>query len=218
MRDAIRLNKFLSAQGYCSRREADRLIEQGRVFVNNKRAQLGDHVSHADSVRVEGRDRKREEEKIYLLLNKPVGVATEAATEVAQLAQDIYAVGRLETSHSGLLLLTTDRLLAKRLMSRGGVEMEYVVTVDRPLQKIDIGRFQGKGLKVRQLNEKKFAVVDRGDTRQIETFCEHHHYRILHLMRTRIGPLKIPLSYGAGNHRRLTPKEVRDLKKLMGTG
>ena len=216
MNDAVRLNKFLSTNGYCSRREADRLIEQGRVFVNNKRAQLGDRVTHLDSVRVEGRDRKQEAEKIYVLLNKPVGVATEAATDVVGLSQDVYVAGRLEQHHAGLLLLSTDRTLAKRLVSGHHVEMEYVVTVDRAIQKIDIGRLQSGGRKVRQLAEKKFAIVVReSDPQLIESLCDELHYRVTKLIRTRIGTLKIPMSYPSGSSRNLTQKEIRDLQKLV---
>lgn len=217
MPESVRLNKYLSTQGYCSRREADRLIEQGRVFVNNKRAQLGDRVTHADSVRVEGRDRKRELQKIYLLLNKPVGVPTERATEIADIAQDVYAVGHLDAQHAGLVFLTNDGSLAKHLSRPSSlVEMEYVVVVDRSIQKIDIGRWQNER-DVRQLGEKKFAIViDNTNPGEIEKLCQEHRYQVLKLTRTRIGTLKIPMSYPVGNSRNLTQKEVRDLQKLVG--
>ncbi|MFA4845788.1 MAG: pseudouridine synthase [Patescibacteria group bacterium] len=227
MTESVRLNKYLSGNGYCSRREADRLIELGRVFVNNKRAQLGDKVTHADSVRVDGRDRKREPEKIYLLLNKPTGDVVTSGNDFEDLPENVYPVGHLDSQSSGLVILTNDSALAKRLFHpRNKIETEFVVTVDRPIKKIDVGRLQsgvpsegGKAVpaKVRQLGARKFAIVIENErTQNIKNMCEALGYQILHIMRTRIGSIKIPMSAPAGGYRHLTEKEVRDLKKLAG--
>ncbi len=226
MTESLRLNKYLAAQGYCSRREADRLIKLGRVFVNNKRAQLGDLVTHADSVRVDGRDRKREPEKIYLLLNKPTNEIVNSGNDFEDLPPDVYPIGQLDTKDSGLLILTNDSSLAKRLFHpRSDIETEYVVTVDRPLEKIDIGRLQsnahlkskkGVPVKIRQLSAQKFAVVlENEDNQQIKYSCEALGYHVLHSMRTRIGTIKIPMSAPEGGYRYLTEREVRELKKLV---
>jgi 23S rRNA pseudouridine2604 synthase len=226
MTASVRLNKFLSTQGYCSRREADRLIEQGRVFVNNKRAQLGDQVTHADSVRVEGRDRKDKPKNYYLLLNKPAGETVKSGNDFEDLPEDVYPVGHLGKQDSGLLILTNDSSLAKRLFHpRTPIETEYVVTVDRPLKKIDLGRLQSgvslKGQKslsnkVRQLSAEKFAIVIENENDQIiERSCEALGYQVLHILRTRIGTIKIPMSAPEGGYRYLTEKEVIELKKLV---
>lgn len=229
MTESVRLNKFLATQGYCSRREADRLIEQSRVFVNNKCAQLGDRVTHKDSIRVEGRDRKREPEKKYLILNKPVGDSVESGDDFEDLPTDVYPVGFLDAQTSGLLILTNDSFLAKRLFHpRSTIETEYIVIVDRPLKKIDIGRLQSgithKGKKestnkVRQLGAEKFAIViEKEPYQDIRLACEALGYHVVNLMRTRIGTIKIPMSSPAGGYRHLTEKEVKELKKLVGVG
>ncbi|MBI5794579.1 rRNA pseudouridine synthase [Candidatus Uhrbacteria bacterium] len=220
MHDAIRLNKFLSTQGYCSRREADRLIEQGRVFVNNKRAQLGDQVTHMDSVRVEGRDRKQASEKIYLLLNKPPGDIVNSGNDFEGLPKNVYPIGHQDAQSSGLLILTNDTALMKHLFDpKNNVETECVVTVDRPIRKIDVGRLQHGGLvKVRQLGAQKFAIIIKNEQAQtLRQMCKALGYQTLKIMRTRIGSIKIPMSAPAGGYRHLTEKEVRGLKKLAGS-
>ncbi len=234
MSDAIRLNKYLSNHGYCSRREADRLIEKGKVYVNDEIATLGTKVSSSDDVRVEGRDRKKPPKKIYILLNKPVGYITttdrrkqDNVMELIDLEERVYPVGRLDVQSCGLLLFTNDGVLSNRLMHpRYEHEKEYVVVVDKPLGKKDIGTMQsgvelddGKTLptKVRQMSENKFAIILReGRNRQIRRMCQALGYNVINLKRTRVGTLKIISSYPEGLWRHLTEKEVRDLQKLVG--
>lgn len=228
-----RLNKYLSSHGYCSRREADRLIEQGRVFVNNKPATLGTKVTDRDEVRVEGRDKKQTPKNIYLLLNKPVGVITttdrrkkDNVIDFVDYPERIFPIGRLDVQSSGLLLLTNDGVLANRLMHpRYEHEKEYVVVVDKPLGSTTIGALQsgveledGRTLptKVRKLGISTFAIILReGRNRQIRRMCEALGYNIFSLKRTRVGTVKITSSYPIGQWRHLTEKEVRDLKKLV---
>jgi 23S rRNA pseudouridine2604 synthase len=234
MSEEIRLNKYLSTHGYCSRREADRLIEQGRVFVNDRTATLGTKVTLSDDVRVEGRDRKKPPKKIYLLLNKPVGYITttdrrkpDNVMDLVDVEDRVYPVGRLDVQSSGLLLFTNDGVLTNRLMHpRYEHEKEYVVVVDKPLDKLAIGTMQsgvelddGKTLptKVRKMGDNKFAIILReGRNRQIRRMCQALGYEVLSLRRTRIGTLKIIGSYPEGLWRYLTEKEIRDLKKMVG--
>jgi pseudouridine synthase len=229
---SMRINKYLSQNGYCSRREADRLVEQGRVFVNNKQARLGDQVGDQDVVRVEGRDRKRAIENIYVLLNKPVGVTTDAREENNVIGfvghpERISSVGRLDARSSGLLLLTNDSTLASRLVNpKYEHEEEYVVGVDCELSKLDLGKLQSgvsldneraQGAKVRQLSPTRFAIVLRNvRDHQVRGMCEALRYNVVELKRARIGPIKIPMSYPVGNSRNLTRNEVRALKKSVG--
>ncbi|MBI5370059.1 rRNA pseudouridine synthase [Candidatus Uhrbacteria bacterium] len=230
----VRINKYLSEQGYCSRREADRLIESGRVFINDKRAKLGDKVSESDTVRVEGRAKKIQPKKIYLLLNKPVGVIVTSdrhkkdnVMDLIDLEERVFPVGRLDVQSEGLLLLTNDGTLSNRLMHpRYEHDKEYVVEVDRSLLSKDIKQWQnGMGLKdgmtlpakVRQMDTKRFAIILReGRNRQIRRMCEALGYRVVSLKRTRILTLKMPSTYPAGKWRSLTDSEVNELKKAVG--
>lgn len=230
---AVRINKYLAEQGYCSRREADRLIEAGKVLINDQPALLGDKVEDADTVRVLGRDKKEKPEMVYLMLNKPVGIITttdrrrpDNVIEAVGYPERIFPVGRLDVSSSGLLILTNDGTLANRLMHpKFEHEKEYVVIVDKPLKKTDLGKLQaglqlddGKTLpaKVRQLGERKFAIIlKEGKNRQIRRMCEALGYEAVSLKRTRILTLKLG-NFPEGNWRKLSEKEIRDLKKAVG--
>lgn len=229
-----RINKYLAEQGYCSRREADRLIAAGQVYLNDKPAKLGDVVDDGDTVRVFGRKKAKAPKQIYLLLNKPVGVITttdrrkpDNVIDYVDFPERVFPVGRLDVKSSGLLLLTNDGTLANRLMHpRYEHEKEYVVTVDHPIGKLDIGRMQsgvnlddGRTLpaKVRQLGPSKFAIILReGRNRQIRRMCETLGYEVKKLMRTRVANVKIPMNFPPGKWRHLTEKEVRDLKRAVG--
>lgn len=226
-----RINKYLSQNGYCSRREADRLIEQGRVFVNDKRARLGDQIGDQDVVRVEGRDQKRAPENVYILLNKPAGITTDArkeynVTQFVQCQERVFPVGKLDAWCIGLVILTNDETLASRLSNpKYGIEEEYVVDLDRELTKLDLGKLQSATMsgndrtrqtKIRQLYPNRFAIVIRNrSSGQIRHLCEDLRYRVVDIMRTRIGLLKIPMSFPVGASRNLSPSEVRALKKSV---
>lgn len=234
MIESTRINKYLSMHGYCSRREADRLVEQGKVLINEKEATLGSKVAPGDDVRVEGRDRKKPPKKIYILVNKPSGVIVTSdrskkdnIMDLIDFEERIFPVGRLDVKSEGLLLLTNDGILANRLMHpRYEHEKEYVVRVDKAIEKIDIGRLQNGVMlddgitlpaKVRSLSPHKFAIILReGRNRQIRRMCEALGYEVVTLQRTRVGSLSIPMSYPVGNWRHLTISEVRQLKKLVG--
>jgi 23S rRNA pseudouridine2604 synthase len=234
MSEPIRINKYLAQHGYCSRREADRLIEQGKIFVNDKEAGLGDKISDGDDVRVIGRDRKTEPKKVYILLNKPIGLICTAdprspdnVVDYIDFPDRIYPVGRLDVNSSGLLLLSNDGVLTNRLLHpRYEHEKEYVVEVDHEMPRSDIGKMQigvdlsdgrTSAAKVRQMTPTKFAIIlKEGRNRQIRRMCAELGYEVVSLMRTRMGTLKIPTTYPIGSWRHLSEREVRDLKKMVG--
>jgi 23S rRNA pseudouridine2604 synthase len=230
----MRINKYLSENGYCSRREADRLIQAGKVFINDRVAQLGDQVDEADDVRVLGRDKKKPPKKIYILLNKPVGLIVttdrrkkDNVIDFLDLRERVFPVGRLDVKSEGLLLLTNDGVLANRLMHpRYEHDKEYVVEVDheismRDIKKLQIGVELDDGItltaKVRKMDETRFAMILReGRNRQIRRMCEALGYQVISLKRTRLLTLKMPSTYPAGNWRHLTELEVKQLKKAVG--
>lgn len=231
---ATRINKYLSENGYCSRREADRLIEAGRVFINDGRASLGDKVSDNDTVRVEGRDKRYAPKKIYLLLNKPAGVIVttdrtkkDNVIDFVGYDERLFPVGRIDVKTEGLLLLTNDGTLSNRLMHpKFEHEKEYLVQVDHPLEMSAIKQMQaginlddGMTLpaKVRKLDDRRFAIIlKEGRNRQIRRMCEAVGYRVLTLTRTRMLTLRMPSNYPVGNWRHLTEAEVQELKKALG--
>jgi len=224
MPSPIRINKYLSENGYCSRREADRLIKAGLVFVNDQEAQLGDKVTERDVVRVEGRDRKQRVEKIYVLLNKPAGATKDDLLNLVHIPEQLYPVGRVDTDSEGIALLTNDEVLSNRLTHpRYEHEKEYVVTVDRILNNKDIKQWQvgielndGKTLsaQVRKMDETRFAIIlQEKRANQIARMCEAVGYKIVSIKQTRLLTLKMPSTYPTGNWRHLTEKEVEELKR-----
>ncbi len=232
--EPIRINKYLSQHGYCSRREADRLVKERKVFINGELADHGDKVTESDDIRVEGRSKKRQPKKIYIVLNKPVGLISttdrnmrDNVIDYVGLEERIFPVGRLDVKSEGLLLLTNDGVLANRLMHpRYEHEKEYVVRVDHDLDRRAISSMQhgidledGKTLpaKVRKLDPRRFAIIlQEGRNRQIRRMCEALGYEVHSLKRTRISTLKLPLSYPVGEWRKLTTREINELKRSVG--
>lgn len=229
-----RINKYIAEHGYCSRREADRLIKAGKVFINDNLAELGDKVDESDSVRVLGRDKKKIPPKVYILLNKPIGMISTTDKRAKNNVithidheERIFPVGRLDVASEGLLFLTNDGALANKLMHpKYEHEKEYVVEVDHPMPRSDINKLQngveledGVTLpaKVRQMSPIKFAIILReGRNRQIRRMCEAIGYEVVSLKRTRILTLKMVGSFPTGKWRNLTEKEIRDLQKAVG--
>lgn len=217
----MRINRYLAQNGYCSRREADRLVKAGKVFINDVGANLGDDISETDTVRVLGRDRMVRQENVYILLHKPIGYTTKSGVEqnVMELIDSperVFPVGRLNSQTTGLLLLTNDRTLASRLTNpKYEVEQEYVVTVEPILRPINLGYLAKLG-KIRLISPTRFAIIlGEGEQREIVLMCQELGYRVLEFMRTRIGTLKMPTTYPESSSRHLTQKELRDLKKLV---
>ena len=225
---ATRLNKYLSETGACSRREADHWIEAGRVTVNGVRAVLGTQVSEGDDVRVDGRAVREKAKRIYIALNKPVGIECTTDRDVPGNIVDfvghgerIFPIGRLDKDSEGLILLTNDGDIVNTILrAENEHEKEYVVTVDRPLTPGFLaGMARGVPIldtvtnpcKVSQVGKNTFRItLTQGLNRQIRRMCEHFGYTVRRLQRVRImnvhlGPLPL------GEWRNLTPAELGGL-------
>ena len=233
MSEPTRINKYLADHHYCSRREADRLIASGNVFLNNHPAKLGDKVGDQDVVRVNGRDRgQKSTSRVYLLLNKPAGISLDKKTEhnvfdLIDLKQTFFPVGDMNIRDEGLLILTNDSFFAKRLsLPKYALDQEFVVEVNRNIPRGDIIQMQNginlkdgmtKPAKVRQLDPRRFAII-LSESKQdlIRRMCSALGYEVETLMRSRILTLKMISTYPVGNWRNLMESEVADLKKAAG--
>ena len=229
-----RINKYLSELGYCSRREADRLILAGRVTVNGKIPEMGTKISHDDSVAVDGNIiSNNKNPSIYLAFHKPIGIVCTTDTRVEKnniidfinYPKRIFPIGRLDKPSEGLILLTNDGdIVNKILRASNNHEKEYVVTVDKPISQTFIERMSS-GIPILDTTTKKCHVikVDRftfniiltqGLNRQIRRMCEYLNYRVTKLKRVRI--MNIKLDVPKGQYRELTLSELKDLEDLLG--
>lgn len=228
-----RLNKFLSEVGYCSRREADKLIDQGRVTINGKVPEMGTKVSPGDEVRVDGETISKPKEKhVYLAFHKPVGiVCTTAQNEKDNIIdyinypKRIFPIGRLDKPSEGLILLTSDGdIVNKILRARNNHEKEYIVTVNKLISPQFIKRM-GNGIpildtvtrkcEVEQINKYDFRIVlTQGLNRQIRRMCEYLGYEVTRLKRIRI--MNISLDTPVGEWRYLTEKELDVINSDVG--
>lgn len=225
----MRLNKFIAESGYCSRRKADALIEDGRVTINNKKAVLGDQVTQNDQVRVNGKQLSIEgKEDIFIAFHKPVGVicsfdpsAHNTLADWVDVGERIFHVGRLDVASSGLLLLTNNGNIAEAITHpRGEHEKEYVVTIDKPMTRKFIDSMRDgvvilgsktKPARVRKVSDTRFEIVlTEGRNRQIRRMCEKLGYEVKKLKRIRVLNVKLG-ELGEGNWRNLTKNERRDL-------
>ena len=228
-----RLNKFIADSGYCSRREADRLIEEGRVKVDGRVGVLGDKILPGMSVLVDGQSLSGDGEKVYIALNKPVGIVCTADPREPMNVVDyldypirIFPVGRLDKDSEGLLLMTSDGEIVNRLLrAAGGHEKEYEVTVDRPVTREFLeGMMKGVPIldtvtlpcKVRRTGDKSFnIIIVQGLNRQIRRMCEAlgcnvRKLRRIRIMNIRLGNLK------PGQWRELTKEEFSELMRRLG--
>lgn len=232
--EGIRINKFLSEAGVCSRREADRQIEQGNVIIDGQTASMGTKVLPGQEVMFCGRKVSKEQEEILLLVNKPVGIVCTAEKreknniiDFLKYPKRIYPVGRLDKDSSGLLLMTNQGDLVNKIMRAGNYhEKEYIVTVNRPITQDFIrGMAQGVPLKelqtmtrecvVEKLGTKTFRIVlTQGLNRQIRRMCEYFNYRVVELKRVRIMNLKLG-DLQPGTYREITAQELAELKKQI---
>ena len=234
MSEPLRINKYLAERHYCSRREADRLIASGNVFLNGKPAKLGDKVGDEDVVRVNGRDRGVRHNKIYLMINKPAGISTnkkkdDNVFDLIDSPDKFFPVGDMNMGDQGLLILTNDSFFAKRLaLPKYDLDQEFVVEVNRDLRRSDIRQMQNgfrmpgeKGMtkpaKVRELDARRFAII-LGETKPnlIRRMCSALEYEVETLIRTRVLTLKMVSTYPVGSWRQLTEGEIADLKKAAG--
>ena len=227
-----RINKFLSESGFCSRREADKLIEQGRVTINGEIPEMGTKIGPNDEVRVNGQlVQEKKGSFVYLAFNKPPGIECTTNPEIRDNIIDyinyperIFPIGRLDKASEGLIFLTNDGdIVNKILRARNNHEKEYVVTVNKPITERFIQRM-GNGIpiletitrkcKVEQVSKYVFRIVlTQGLNRQIRRMCEYLDYEVTALKRTRI--INISLDVPVGAYRLLTEKEITDLNQLI---
>lgn len=232
MENLVRINKFLSESGYCSRREADKLIDQGRVTINGIVPEMGTKISPTDEVRVNGvLIKEKKDERIYLAYNKPPGIECTTNLEVKNniieeinYPERIFPIGRLDKASEGLLFLTNDGdIVNKILRARNNHEKEYVVTVNKTITDRFIEQMANgipildtitRKCKVERISKNVFRIVlTQGLNRQIRRMCEYLDYEVVALKRTRI--INISLDLPVGQYRLLTPKEMEDLNALI---
>lgn len=228
--EQIRLNKFLSDAGYCSRREADRLVEQGVVKVNGKAAVMGQKVTINDSIMVKGKNISREEEQILIALNKPVGI--ECTTDLnnpdnivdfINFDKRIYPIGRLDKNSQGLILLTNDGSIVNNILKGSNYhEKEYVVTVDKPVTDDFIKKMSTgvrildqvtRPCKVAKVKKHVFNIVlTQGLNRQIRRMCGELGYNVQKLKRIRIMNIELG-NLPVGQYRKVTDSELKELMR-----
>ncbi len=231
---ASRINKYLSEVGYCSRRAADSLIKEGKVTINGKVPEIGTRVEEGDEVEVEGQriEKSKKQKNIYLAFNKPVGVVctTDRRVEPDNIIDfikypiRIFPVGRLDKSSEGLIFLTNDGdIVNKILRARNNHEKEYIVIVNRPINKefiksmsngVEILGTITKDCFVKQMGSKKFKIIlTQGLNRQIRRMCETLGYKVKLLKRVRI--MNIKLDVPVGKYREFTRDEIFELNTLL---
>ncbi len=224
----MRLNKFLAETGACSRREADQWIEAGRVTINGAPAVLGTQVNEGDDVRVDGRALGAKPKRVYLALNKPIGIECTTDRDVPGNIVDfvgyperIFPIGRLDKDSEGLILLTNDGDIVNTILrAENEHEKEYIVAVDHPLTPAFLaGMAAGVPIldtvtnpcKVTQIGKNTFRIVlTQGLNRQIRRMCEHFDYRVRRLQRVRIMHVHLG-TLPVGKWRELTAAELRGL-------
>lgn len=235
---SVSLNKFISDTGYCSRREADKLIEQGRVLLNNKKARLGNRYSPGDEVEVDGslitESTVKKVKPVYLAFNKPVGITCTTDEKIAgniisfiNYPKRIFPIGRLDKDSEGLIFLTNDGDIVNKILRAGNEhEKEYIVRVNKTVTPYFTDKMsQGIPLlgtvtlpcRVSKMGPRVFRIIlTQGLNRQIRRMCEYLEYKVTGLMRTRIMNItldKIPL----GKWRYLSEPEVEQLLSLVST-
>ena len=232
---STRINKYLSEAGFCSRRAADKLIEQGRVTINGLVPEMGTKITPGDEVRVDGKlITAPKEEFIYIAFNKPVGIVctTDNSREKDNIIdyinhpKRIFPIGRLDKPSEGLIFLTNDGdIVNKILRARNNHEKEYIVTVNKPITQDFIDKMS-KGVPildtvtrecyVRQNNPYTFTIIlTQGLNRQIRRMCEFLDYKVVKLKRIRI--MNIVLDVPVGKWRYLNPSEMNEIHSLVAT-
>tara|TARA_R110002020_G_scaffold59193_2_gene161652 strand:- start:1489 stop:2271 length:783 start_codon:yes stop_codon:yes gene_type:complete len=228
-----RINKYLSEVGFCSRREADKLIDAGRITVNGSVPEMGTKVSAADEIRVNGKlVGEKQDAPVYLIFNKPVGIVCTTDTRVEKdniidyinYPTRIFPIGRLDKASEGLIFLTNDGdIVNKILRARNNHDKEYIVEVDKPVTASFVNSMTGgvpildtitRKCEVTQLGKKRFKIIlTQGLNRQIRRMCEHLGYNVTRLKRVRI--MNIHLDVGVGKYREFTKTELQDLNELL---
>ena len=230
---STRLNKYISASGICSRREADRYIEMGNVFINDRRAKIGDQVKPGDRVMVNGQEIEPSDTKehIYIALNKPAGIVSTTENvrdniiNFVNHSSRIFPIGRLDKDSQGLIFLTSDGdIVNKILRASNNHEKEYLVTVNKPISDEFISGMS-TGVPILGVTTKKCKIIKespfifritliQGLNRQIRRMCEHFYYDVTKLERVRIMNVSlkgIPL----GEWRELNEQEISGIFKMV---
>ena len=233
----VRVNKYFSEIGYCSRREADKLVQQKRVTINGKLAEMGSKVSSKDEIRLDGKlisgkGKGKSNKFVYLAFNKPPGIVCTTDTkreknniiDFINYRERIFPIGRLDKDSQGLILLTNDGdIVNKILRARNNHEKEYLVTVARPITKSFV-KNMGNGVPildtvtkkcfVEQINKFQFRIIlTQGLNRQIRRMCEHLGNKVTKLERYRI--MNINLDVPMGKWRYLSKDEFSQLQRLL---
>ncbi|MFO0775608.1 MAG: pseudouridine synthase [Nitrospiraceae bacterium] len=231
--DTIRINKFFTEHGITSRRGADRLVEEGRVTINGRRAVLGDVVSRRDEIALDGKVQPWGQARVYIKYHKPTGITTtsEAHVEGNIIAaighpERIFPIGRLDKDSSGLILLTNDGDLVNEVLRvEHGHEREYRVEVNRPIAPGFVERMSRgvmvlgsltRPCTVRQIGPRRFQIIlTEGRNRQIRRMCEALGYQVVALQRTRIMHLTLE-GLALGTWQDLSSAELRELLRAVG--
>ncbi len=228
-----RINKYLSEVGYCSRRAADKLLDQGRITINGKVPEMGTKVSEDDIVKVDGElISEPKEQPVYLAFNKPIGIVCTTDTRVEKdniidfinYPKRIFPIGRLDKPSEGLIFLTNDGdIVNKILRARNHHEKEYIVTVDKPITSTFISKMSNgipilntvtRKCVVEEISKYQFKIIlTQGLNRQIRRMCEYLGYDVKKLKRTRI--MNIKLDVPIGKWRDITSDELNEIKRLV---
>ena len=227
-----RINKFISETGFCSRREADKLIEAGRVTINGSKPEMGTKVNTGDVIKIDGRELKQKEPFIYLAFNKPIGIACttdlkdkDNIIDFINYPKRIFPIGRLDKPSEGLIFLTNDGDIVNKILRAGNNhEKEYVVIVDKPITPEFIKKM-GNGVAIletvtqkcfiEQKSKNSFRIIlTQGLNRQIRRMCEVLGYNVIKLKRVRIMNIKLD-EIAIGQWRYLTNNEITEINSLV---
>jgi 23S rRNA pseudouridine2604 synthase len=228
----IRLNKYISESGMCSRRDADKFVQEGKVFINGKKAEIGTKVSPFDKVTVNGKTINPKSKKVYIAFNKPVGITCTTETHVRDniinyldFKERIFPIGRLDKPSEGLIFLTSDGDIVNKILRAGNNhEKEYLVTVDKPITDEFIKKMSN-GIPILGTITKKCIVskestyvfriiLTQGLNRQIRRMCEYLNYNVTRLQRVRIMNVTLK-NLPLGKWRYLTEKEMENINYLI---
>lgn len=228
----MRINKYISDTGICSRREADQIILDRRVTINGKVAELGDTVEESDKVCVDGKTIGQKKKNVYIALNKPVGITSTTERHIkgnivdfVNHSERIFPIGRLDKDSDGLILLTNDGDIVNRILrAENNHDKEYIVTVDKPVT-LDFIRGMSNGVmiegkmtkkcKVSKVQDNVFRIIlTEGRNRQIRKMCKAFGYGVRRLQRIRIMNIELG-SLKIGHWRNLTSKELQELFKQI---
>lgn len=228
----IRLNKYLSDAGICSRREADRKIEAGLVYVDGEAAIMGQRVFPSQEITIQGKKIQKEQEKVVLAFNKPKGIVCTTSKkdpdniiDFLNYGKRIYPIGRLDKASEGLILLTNQGELSDKILRGSNYhEKEYIVTVNKSVTD-EFLRAMGSGVpilntmtrpcEVNRVNNRTFQIVlTQGLNRQIRRMCEYFGYRVVSLSRVRIMNIQLG-RLKTGTYRRIAGRELEELMRLL---